>query len=166
LIQINRAGPIALLLAAVACQHSAEGNRRRVRVNRLVKWALVATTGLTFLGEAHAVDLSGAWATQVDECSQVFVRKGRAKQIGFAAFSEQHGGGFIVEAGRLRGKFASCKIKSKKEDGEYVNIIAGCATDIMLSNVHFTLKVLGPDTIQRTFPGMEDMAISYYRCPI
>ena len=48
---------------------------------------------------------------------------------------KQHGGGFIVEADRLRGKFASCKIKSRKEDGQTLNIIAGCATDIMLSNV-------------------------------
>jgi hypothetical protein len=122
--------------------------------------------GCLLLGPAHAFDLVGAWATHADECSQVFVRTGRAKQIGFATFSEQHGGGFIAEAGRLRGKFASCKIKSKKEDGQTVNIIAGCATDIMLSNVQFSLKVLEPDKISRTFPGMPGMEISYYRCPI
>jgi hypothetical protein len=135
-------------------------------MKRSVKWAVAATTGLIPLEEAHAVNLSGAWATHADQCSQVFIRKGRAKQIGFTALSEQHGGGFIVEADRLRGKFASCKIKSRREDGESVNIIAGCATDIMLSNVQFSLKVLGPDEISRTFPGMEDMEISYHRCPI
>jgi hypothetical protein len=96
----------------------------------------------------------------------VFTRKGRANLIGFTALSQQHGGGFIVEADRLRGKFASCKIKTRKEDGQTVNIIAGCATDIMLSNVQFSLKVLEPDKISRTFPGMQDMEISYYRCPI
>jgi hypothetical protein len=135
-------------------------------MNRLVKWAVVATTGLTLLEEAHAVDLSGAWATDAGECSQVFIRKGRAKQIGFTALSEQHGGGFIVEADRLRGKFASCKIKSRKDDGQIVNIIAGCATDIMLSNVQFSLKVLEPNKISRLFPGIMDMEISYYRCSI
>ena len=98
--------------------------------------------------------------------AQVFVRKGRSNQVGFTALSEQYGGGFIVEADRLRGKFASCKIKSRKEDGQIVNIIAGCATDIMLSNVQFSLKVLEPNKISRMFPGMEDMEISYYRCPI
>ena len=96
----------------------------------------------------------------------MFVRKGRSSQIGFTAFSEQHGGGFIVEADRLRGKFASCKIKSRKEDGQIVNIIAGCATDIMLSNVQFSLKVLEPNKISRVFPGIMDMEISYYRCSI
>jgi hypothetical protein len=137
-------------------------------MDRLLKFAIAATTvtGLIFLEEARAIDLSGAWATNADQCSQVFIRKGRANQIGFAAFSEQHGGGFIVEADRLRGKFAKCKIKNMKEDGQSVTIIAGCATDIMLSNVQFSLKVLEPDRISRMFPGMPDMEISYYRCPI
>jgi hypothetical protein len=129
--------------------------------------AVVALVGLVPLEDAHAIDLSGAWATNADQCSQVFVRnKGRANQLGFTALSEQHGGGFIVEADRLRGKFANCKIKSRKEDGQTINIIAGCATDIMLSNVQFSLKMLDPNKIQRTFPGMQDMEISYYRCSI
>jgi hypothetical protein len=122
--------------------------------------------GSIVVEKAYAVDLSGAWATDADQCRQVFIRKGRANQIGFATFSEQHGGGFIVEADRLRGKFASCKIKTKKEEGQVVNIIAGCATDIMLSNVQFSLKVLEPDKIARVFPGVMDMEIGYYRCPI
>jgi hypothetical protein len=122
-------------------------------------------TSLLFLEEAHAIDLSGAWATNADQCNRVFIRKGRANQIGFTAFSDQYGGGFIVEADRLRGKFATCKIKTRKEDGQTVNIIAGCATDIMLSNVEFNLKVLEPNKISREFPGM-DMEISYYRCQI
>jgi hypothetical protein len=134
----------------------------------LLKFAMAATTltSLILVEEAHAVDLSGAWATDAGQCSQVFVRKGRANQIGFTAFSQQHGGGFIVQADRLRGKFASCKIKTRKEDGQTVNIIAGCATDIMLSNVQFNLKVLEPNKISRTFPGMQDIETSYYRCPI
>jgi hypothetical protein len=137
-------------------------------MDRPVKFAIVATafTGLLFIEGAHAIDLSGAWASHADECSKVFVRKGRANEIGFTANSDQHGGGFIIEANRLRGKFATCKIKTKKEDGQTVNIIAGCATDIMLSNVQFSLKVLEPNKILRTFPGMQDVEISYDRCPI
>jgi hypothetical protein len=137
-------------------------------MDRLLRFVMAAMTltGLLLLEEAHAVDLSGAWAANADQCSQVFTRKGRANQIGFTAFSQQHGGGFIVEADRLRGKFAICKIKTRKEDGQTINIIAGCATDIMLSNVQFSLKVLEPNKISRTFPGMQDMEISYYRCAI
>ena len=128
--------------------------------------AVTALYGLFPFECAQAVDLTGAWASDADNCKQVFVRKGRAKQIGFAPLSQQHGGGFIVEADRLRGKFATCKIKNQKEDGQTVNIIASCASDIMLSNVQFSLKVLEPNRITRTFPGMQDMEISYYRCDI
>jgi hypothetical protein len=135
-------------------------------MKRLLKCAIAVTTLMGLIVEkAHAVDLSGAWATNADQCSQVFTTKGRASQIGFTARSEQHGGGFIVEADRLRGKFASCKIKSRKEDGQTVNIIAGCTTDIMLSNVQFSLKVL-EQKIARVFPGVMDLEIGYYRCPI
>ena len=137
-------------------------------MDRPVKFATVATvlTGLLFIEDAHAIDLSGAWATHADLCSKVFIRKGRANEIGFTAMSDQHGGGFIIEADRLRGKFATCKIKNRKEDGAMINIIAGCATDIMLSNVQFSLKVVEPNKIARVFPGIMDMEISYYRCPI
>jgi hypothetical protein len=137
-------------------------------MSRLFQFAISAVllTGLVFTEKAGAVDLSGAWAANADECGNVFVRRGRAKQIEFTALSDQHGGGFIVEADRLRGKFARCKIKTRKEDGDAVNIIAGCATDIMLSNVQFSLKVLEPNKISRIFPGIADMTISYYRCPI
>ena len=123
-------------------------------------------TGLLRPEQAGAVDLAGAWATDADQCRHVFVRRGRASQIEFTAFSDQHGGGFIVEADRLRGKFARCKIKTMKEDGDTVNIIAGCTTDIMLSNVQFSLKMVEPNKISRMFPGIEGMVISYYRCPI
>jgi len=135
---------------------------------RLIKSAVAgaAVAGLLFVTDARAVDLSGAWATHADECSKVFVRKGRANQIGFTLTSDQHGGGFIIEADRLRGKFATCKIKTKKEDGESVNILAGCATDIMLSNVQFSLKLLEPNRILRTFPGMTDVEMRYERCPL
>ena len=137
-------------------------------MKRLLRLAVAAAmvAGLHVPRLAAAVDLSGAWASNEDVCSKVFVRRGRAKQIEFTALSDQYGGGFIVEADRLRGKFARCKIKTKKEDGDSVTIIAGCATDIMLSNVQFSLKMLEPNKIIRMFPGIEDMAISYHRCPI
>jgi hypothetical protein len=137
-------------------------------MDRPVKFAIaaVALAGLLFSREARAVDLAGAWASHADECGKVFERKGRANQIGFTAMSDQHGGGFIIEADRLRGKFAICKIKSRREDGQTVNIIARCTTDIMLSNVQFSLKVLEPNKILRLFPGMPDIEISYERCPI
>jgi hypothetical protein len=115
---------------------------------------------------AGALELTGAWAPDADKCDKVFVRRGRAKQIDFAEFSSVHGGGFIIEADRVRGKFAKCKIKTRKEDGNSLNLIAGCATDIMLSNVQFVLKAVDDDNLTRVFPGIEGMEIKYHRCRI
>jgi hypothetical protein len=124
----------------------------------------VMILGLLLPECAVAAELIGAWAPAADNCDKVFVRKGRTKQIDFAEFSGVHGGGFIIEADRLRGKFAKCKIKTRKEDRESLNLIAGCATDIMLSDVQFTLKVLDDDNIARVFPGIEGMEVKYHRC--
>ena len=135
-------------------------------MNRYLKFVAAAGAGLCVVDEAYAFDLSGAWAAYPEQCHQVFTRKGRSNQIGFTNRSDQHGGGFIVEANQLRGKSARCKVKTRKEEGETVNILAGCATDIMLSNVQFSLKVLEPDKISRVFPGVMETQTSYYRCRV
>ena len=113
---------------------------------------------------AGAAELTGAWTPDADKCDKVFVRRGRAKQIDFTQFSGVYGGGFIIGADQLRGKFARCKIKTRKEEGGSLNLIAACATDIMLSNVQFVLKVIDDDNITRVFPGIEGMEVRYHRC--
>ena len=113
---------------------------------------------------AGAAEQTGAWTPDADKCDKVFVRRGRAKQIDFTQFSGVYGGGFIIEADQLRGKFAKCKIKTRKEEGGSLNLIAACATDIMLSNVQFVLKVIDDDNITRVFPGIEGMEVRYHRC--
>jgi hypothetical protein len=114
-------------------------------------------------GGADALDLNGAWAGDADNCAKVFVRKGT--QLGFTDMSDVFGGGFIVDGDRIIGKFASCRIKARKDSGPNVNLIAACATDMMLSSVQFSLKELDANSLLRLFPGMEDMEIRYHRCP-
>ena len=133
------------------------------RFGKAALWAAMIAS-LILPEHAIAVELTGAWAPDADKCDKVFVRNGRTKQIDFAEFPGVHGGGFIIEAGRLRGKFAKCTIKTRKEDGKSLNLIAGCATDIMLSNVQFVLKVVDDDNIARVFPGIEGMEVKYHRC--
>src|ERR1700733_11045264 len=103
--------------------------------------AIAAGSGLLSPHEVNAFELTGAWATSADQCGKVFARKGRANQVTFTNFSGVHGRGFIAEPNRLRGKFENCSIKSRKDDGQNVNIVVGCASGIMLSNVQFVLKV-------------------------
>jgi hypothetical protein len=128
--------------------------------------AMLSAAALVSLDQARAIDFTGAWATSAEECKNVFVRKGKANRITFAPMSEVHGGGFIAEPNRLIGRTAKCTIKAKKDDGQTLNIVASCATDIMLSSVQFELNVVNQDKIRRLFPGMEDMEIFYYRCQI
>ena len=130
---------------------------------------LGALAGLLFAsvvataGRADAVDLNGAWVGDADQCDKVFTRQGG--KPGFTEMSDVYGGGFIIDGDQIIGKFAHCRIKSRKESGPSVNLIAGCATDIMLSSVQFSVKELDANSIVRLFPGMDGMEITYHRCP-
>jgi hypothetical protein len=130
---------------------------------KVVRWMAVSA-GLALSECAGAAELTGAWAPDADKCNQVFVRRGRSQQIDFAQFAGIHGGGFIIEADRIRGKFAKCRIKTRQAEGQSLNLIAACATDIMLSNVQFVLKAVDDDTMTRVFPGIEGMEVKYHRC--
>ena len=134
--------------------------------NLVLATAIAAGSTLLSQHEVNAFELAGAWATSADQCSKVFARKGRAKQISFANFSGVYGGGFIAETNRLRGKFESCTVKSRKESGQTINLVVACASGIMLSNVQFFLKVIDDNTISREFSGMEGMEVEYHRCEI
>ena len=125
--------------------------------------ALLLGSLLGMGGRADALDLNGAWASDASQCAKVFVRqRGR---LGFTEMSDVYGGGFIIDGDQIIGKFARCRIKARKDDGMNVNLIAACATDIMLSSVQFSVRELDANNIARLFPGMEDMEIKYHRCP-
>jgi len=125
--------------------------------------ALVISAALAMPGSAVAFDLNGAWASDSDNCARVFVRKGA--QVSFADMSDVYGGGFIIEGDQITGKFARCRIKAKKDDGKVINLVAACASDIMLQNVQFSLREVDANSVIRMFPGMEGMEIKYARCP-
>ena len=118
---------------------------------------------LLMAGRADAFDLNGAWASAADQCAKVFARQGG--RLGFTEMSDVYGGGFIIDGDQIIGKFARCRIKARKDDGMNVNLIAACATDIMLSSVQFSLKELDANSVARLFPGIEEMEIRYHRCP-
>jgi hypothetical protein len=118
---------------------------------------------LAMSNPAAAIDLNGAWASNADSCGKVFERKG--SQVTFTEMSDVYGGGFIIEGDQITGKFARCRIKARKDDGKSINLVASCATDIMLQSVQFSLRELDANNVIRMFPGMEDMEIRYARCP-
>jgi hypothetical protein len=134
-----------------------------MRTSRQTTIGLLMLLGGTLLAApASAIDLTGAWATDTAQCANVFKKKG--KQLVFSQLSDLHGSGFVIEGSKIRGKSARCTIKSRTEDGTTLNLLAACATDIMLSSVQFSLKVLDDNSISRMFPGMPGMEVTYYRC--
>ena len=51
-----------------------------------------------------------------------------------------YGSGFIYEKNRLRGKIATCVVKTQKEDGDALHLITSCSTNVTLATVQFSLK--------------------------
>jgi len=112
--------------------------------------------------EVQAVELTGAWASQSDLCKLVFTKKGN--QVVFTELSDLYGSGFIIDGSRIRGRTTNCTIKSKKQEGDSVELAAACATSIMNSSVRFGLKVIDDNTLDRLIPEVPGMSIKYFRC--
>lgn len=140
-------------------QHQGEA----MRVTKLGQTAIVSAGCFVLAGAAHAIDLTGTWATDTGACDKVFVTNG--KKTSFRKDSDMFGSGFIMEGNRIRGRMANCTVTKTKEDNDVVHMLASCATDIMFQNVQFSVKVLDHDKISRIFPGIEGMELIYYRCP-
>jgi hypothetical protein len=130
---------------------------------RLAQTALSCAACIFLDSAALAFDLTGAWATDAAACDKVFSRKG--KSISFRPDSDMFGSGLIIDGKRIRGRMASCTIKTSREDGAITHMLAGCATDIMLQTVQFSVKVIDDNRIVRIFPGIDGMELIYHRCP-
>lgn len=125
--------------------------------------AMLAGASCLMADPAVAFDLNGAWVSDTDNCAKVFARKGA--QVTFTDMSDVFGGGFIIEGDQITGKYARCRIKTTKNEGANINLLAACASDIMLQNVQFSLREVDANTVIRMFPGISGMEIKYARCP-
>ena len=112
---------------------------------------------------AQARDLTGAWVTDATACKKIFT--GSGSNLSFAENADVYGSGFVYEKNRLRGKIATCLIKNEKEDGDVVQLITTCSTDVALATVQFSLKIDSENQITRLFPGMQELKTEHYRCP-
>jgi hypothetical protein len=131
-----------------------------MRLLRLLATLLIA--GLVVVGQAHAGEIEGAWATDEENCGKVFEsRNGRTV---LSEDSDLYGGGFVIDGDRITGKMARCTIKSRKRNGDTMHLLAACATDIMFSSVQFSLRLPEDGRLTRIFPGMDDIEINYRRC--
>jgi len=110
----------------------------------------------------QAADIDGVWVSDAAVCKSVFEKKG--SQVSFLKDADLHGNGFIIDGNQIRGRIGRCNIKTRREQGAVVNIIAVCSTDIAIDTMQFRLRVVGPNKIVREFPGMPDLEMNYERC--
>src|SRR5262249_32057716 len=128
----------------------------------LVLAVLLATA--SFAASTHAADINGAWASDASVCGKVFVKTNN--RISFAPDAELYGGGFIVEGNRATGTFQKCSIKSRKDDGANVHLIAACSDGVMVSDRQLTVKLVGDNQITVSSAGPVNMENPYVRCPL
>jgi hypothetical protein len=130
-----------------------------------VKRGIAVLITVSFVSPAaHAVDLNGAWANDVAACDKIFEKKNNT--VSMTRDSDMHGSGFIIDGNQIRGKVATCTVKSRKEDGAMLHLIASCSTDVALSTVEMSLKIDSENQITRVFPGIPEMQMPYVRCPL
>ena len=134
------------------------------RVCRLVGAAFMLGSSVLSVAEARAIDLTGAWASQADLCSQVFTRKDNT--VVYAEFSELFGSGFIIDGERIRGRTGTCTIKSRKQEGNSLELSAACASSVMTQDLRFSLKIIDDNNISRSFPEISGMSLNYTRCKL
>ncbi len=135
-----------------------------LRACRLSVAAMLLGLGVMQPLDVQAIELTGVWSTSTDLCKLVFTKKGN--QVVFAELSDLYGSGFIIDGDRIRGKSARCTIKSRKQQGDSLELSAACATSIMNSSVRFNLKIIDDNNLSREFPEVSGMTLKYSRCSI
>jgi hypothetical protein len=119
--------------------------------------------GFLFSSHAHAENLDGAWANDVQVCSKIFEKKNN--KISLRRNADFYGSGFIIAGKEVKGMLGSCKIISHEQDGDKMLLKAQCVTDMSTSSNQFGLRVDGNDKLTRFYPDMPDMKMDYSRCP-
>ena len=130
------------------------------KLTRCAVW--LPLLAICWVAEARAAGVGGVWATDARFCKKIFVIKG--PNVSFAKDADLYGSGFIIEGRKIKGKLATCNIKTIKQDVSTVHMVAACATDVMLSDVQLSLKIVDQNKIIRFFPSVSDMEMPYERC--
>ena len=132
-------------------------------ISKLPNACAMLTSAFCLLASpANSADLDGVWATEVRNCGKIFVKD--QANVSFAKDSDIYGNGFIIEGNRIRAKTATCNVKSRKADGSITHLMAACATEIMLLDTRFSMRLVDHDTLERIYPGVPELDSRYGRC--
>jgi hypothetical protein len=110
----------------------------------------------------QARDLNGAWAVDGSACDKVFTKKNN--ELAFKPDADLHAGGLIVQGKRITGTFQKCTVKSMRNDGSDVRVIASCSDGVAVSDVPFDVKISGENRITLSSKEPVPVEMPYVRC--
>jgi len=142
-----------------------DSRRSRIRTSlaRILRLTMTLPAMAFAVGAAQAANINGVWVTNAAACGKMVVKKG--KQTVLAPDSDLYGSGFVVDGSVIRGKIATCKITSRKDDGATIHLTGTCATDITVTTNQLDIKMVDDNTLFRMVPGIPELDTLYYRCP-
>jgi hypothetical protein len=126
--------------------------------NPLVLFLLLVTQSAS----TQAADLNGAWTLDASACSQVFTKENN--KLAFRQDADLHAGGLIVQGKQITGTFQKCTVKSLRDDGSNVQVMASCSDGVTVSDVAFDVKVSGENRITLSSKEPVPMETPYVRC--
>jgi hypothetical protein len=127
-------------------------------INPLVLLVLLVTQSAA----TQAADLNGAWTVDGSACDKVFTKEN--SKLAFKQDADLHAGGLIVQGKQITGTFQKCTIKSLRDDGSNVQVIASCSDGVAVSDVAFDVKISGENTITLSSKEPVPVEMSYVRC--
>jgi hypothetical protein len=110
----------------------------------------------------QAADLNGAWAVDGSACDKVFTKKNN--EPAFQPDADLHAGGLIVQGKKITGTFRKCTVKSSRNDGSDVRVIASCSDGVAVSDVAFDVKISGENRITLSSKEPVPVEMPYVRC--
>jgi hypothetical protein len=129
-------------------------------LNPLVLFILLVTQSAS----TQAADLNGAWTIDASACGQMFTKENN--KLAFKQDADLHAGGLIVQGKQITGTFQKCTVKSLRDDGPNVRVIASCSDGVAVSDVAFDLKISEENRITLSSKEPVPVEMQYVRCPM
>ena len=126
--------------------------------NRLVLLVLLVTRSVS----TQAADLNGAWTNDASACGAIFTKENN--KLAFKQDADLHAGGLIVQGKQITGTFQKCTVKSMRNDGSNVQVIASCSDGVTVSDVAFDVKISGENRITLSSKEPVPVEMLYVRC--
>ena len=128
--------------------------------NPLVTAILLVTQSAS----VQAADLNGAWSVDASACGQIFTRENNV--LAFKKDADLHAGGLIVRGRQVTGTFEKCTVRSLRDDGPTMRLIASCSDGVSISDVTFDVTFSGENNITLSSKAPVPVQMPYVRCPM